>query len=310
MTATPQAPGALNWTLLLATSMIWGTAFIGMALALDGFGPLTVAAGRTSIGALALLAIGAATGQHVGHVPGPRGWLFAFLIGMSSVAIPFSLLAWSLQHVPTAFAGVAMGAVPLILLPLAYIFSPEEGIGPRRIAGVAMGFVGLALLVGPGATASTGSPLETAGRIGCLLAASGYAIGSVLTRRAPKMPPATLTGAFLAAASVVMLPLALIVEGVPHSPGWGAVAALVYVGLFPTGLAYLARVRIITTAGSLFMSLVAYLVPVWAVLFAVTLMGEDLPPQLFVALALILAGIGLSQWRTLAALARQLGVTR
>jgi drug/metabolite transporter (DMT)-like permease len=77
--------------------------------------------------------------------------------------------------------------------------------------------------------------------------------------------------------------------------------ALIYVAVFPTALAAIIRVRVITTAGSLFMSITSYMVPVWAVIFGITLMGETLPPQLFWALALILAGIGLSQWRAIAA---------
>ena len=67
----------------------------------------------------------------------------------------------------------------------------------------------------------------------------------------------------------------------------------------PTAIASFLRVQIITSAGSLFMSVTAYLVPVWSVIFGVTLMGEDLPPQLYIALALILSGIGLSQSRKL-----------
>ena len=77
---------------------------------------------------------------------------------------------------------------------------------------------------------------------------------------------------------------------------------MVLVGLIPTGLAFFLRVRIITTAGSLFMSLVAYIVPLWAVFFGITIMGEAMRPGLFIALALILAGIALGQWRQLRAL--------
>lgn len=302
-TPTPDRPGPLNWALLTVLGIVWGSAFMSISIALEGFGPITVAALRTSIGAIALLAAGAALGQNPTAIPGRVGWVFAAAVGITSSALPFLLLAWGLQHIPSAFAGVAMGAVPLLLLPLAYVFSPEEGIGPRRVAGVALGFVGLAVLIGPGAFAG-GGDLTGFGRLACLGAAACYGVSSVLTRRAPPMPPISLAAASLLAGAVVLVPLALALEGVPDAAPARATLALVYLGLLPTGIAALLRVRVIRTAGSVFMSLVSYMVPVWAVIFGGVLLGEALPPQLLVALGLILAGIGLSQWRSLSALWR------
>jgi drug/metabolite transporter (DMT)-like permease len=300
--ATPQNPGLSSWLLVGLLSVIWGTAFMGMAVALEGHGPLTVAAGRTAVGALALLAVSRATGQGLARVPGAAGWRYVAALALTNVALPFALLAWGLQHVPSAFAGVTMGAVPLFILPLAYLFSPEEGIGPRRVAGVALGFAGLAVLVGPGAFAAGEGEMTGWGRLACVGATLCYAVGSILTRRAPAMPSLTMAAAMLALASALLVPLALWHEGVPDLAPDRAMLALLYIGLLPTGLAFFVRVRIITTAGSLFMSIVSYLVPVWAVIFGVALMGEALPPQLYAALSLILAGIALSQWRTLASL--------
>ncbi len=295
---TPDRPGPLNWALITALGIVWGSAFMSISLALEGFGPITVAALRTTIGALTLLAAGAALGQTLSAIPGRAGWASVAAVGITSSALPFLLLAWGLQHVPSAFAGVAMGAVPLLVLPLVYVFSPEEGIGPRRIAGVALGFVGLAVLIGPGAFAG-GGDLAGPGRLACLGAAACYGISSVLTRRAPPMPPIALAAASLLAGAVLLLPLAVVLEGLPDGAPARATLALLYLGLLPTGIAALLRVRVIRTAGSVFMSLVSYMVPVWAVIFGGVLLGEALPPQLFVALGMILAGILLSQWRSL-----------
>ncbi|WP_227285021.1 DMT family transporter [Boseongicola sp. H5] len=297
--ATPERPGALNWALVLGLGVIWGTAFMGVSAALEGFGVWTVTAGRTAMGAVALILAGPLIGQSLAQVKGARAWAYSAVIGVVSVAMPFSLLSWGLSHVPSAFAGVAMGAVPLLVLPLVAVFSPEEGIGPRRIAGVALGFVGLVLLVGDGAFDRTGRDAEWLGRLACIGAAACYAVGSVMTRRAPPMPPVAFATATLVVAAAVIVPIALLVEGIPREfPLWPT-SALIYVALLPTGLAAIIRVRVITTAGSIFMSLVSYMVPVWAVIFGITLMGEALPPTLFWALGLILAGILLSQWRSL-----------
>ena len=287
-------PGAANWALLLGTSILWGSAFLGMSAALADYGPLTVAAGRCSIATVVLAVVILATGQLRGLSLTPAEAGRIALVGLVNIAVPFALLAWALQHVPSAFAGVTMGSVPIFLMPLVFLFQKDETIGPRRIAGLVVGFAGLVILVGPGAALEDGALL---GRLACLGAVIGYALGSILTRRAPPVPPLVLTGGMLCTASLVLVPLALILEGLPAPALDGATAALVYTGVMPTALAFVLRTRIIRSAGSLFMSLVSYLVPIWAVIFGVALRGEDLPATLFAGLALILAGIGLSEMK-------------
>ena len=305
---TPDRPGALNWAIILTLGVIWGAAFMSMSIALEGFGPVTVAALRVFIAALALTSIGAVMGQGLHRVDGARAWRFMVTIGVLAVALPFAMLAWGQQFIPSAVAGVAIGAVPLLLLPLVAIFSPEEGIGPRRVIGVVLGFFGLLVLLGPEALRAFAGSVDAAGALGtlaCIGAAGCYAIGSVLTRRAPKMPPLAFSAATLLAASAVLVPAALIVEGVPQSWPTRPTLWMLYAALGPTALATVMRIRVITTAGSLFMSTVGYMVPIWSVIFGIVLLGEELPPRLFTALALILIGIGIAQSRAIAASLRR-----
>ena len=298
---SPSAPGLLNWVLVIGLGVIWGTAFMSGAVALEGYGPWWVAAGRTALAALTLTLAGPLVGQGLGRLQGGRIWTYSIIIGILAIAAPFAVLSWTLQYVPSAFAGVAMGAVPLLTLPLIAIFSPEEGMGPRRVAGVCLGFLGLALLVGPGAF--EGGTLE--GRIGCIIVAACYAVGSILTRRAPKAPPVAFATATMIVAAVVLIPIALMVEGLPPREAGLPLIALIYLAILPTGVAAIIRVRVISTAGSLFMGLTSYMVPVWSVIFGITLMGETLPAALFYALGLILTGILLIQWRAIMAALRR-----
>ncbi len=298
-TPSPSNPGALNWFLIVCLGLIWGGAFLSVRISLDGFGPWTVAALRVTIATIALAVIGSFLGQGLRTLTTRRQWAFSAVVGAGATALPFVLLSQGQQFVPSAFAGVAMGAVPLLVLPVVAIFSPEEGIGPRRILGMLLGFVGIGVLVGPGAIETTGSPYETYGRIACLLAAACYACGSVVTRRAPPMPPIAFATASLLVAAIVTVPLALWIEGVPRDFPTLPTTALIYAALGPTALAAVIRVRVITTAGSLFMSLTSYMVPIWSVILGVTLLGETLKPALFFALAIILSGIAISQWRSI-----------
>lgn len=299
---TPDNPGALNWALILALGIIWGSAFLGVRISLDGFGFWQVAALRTGIAAVVLVVGAALFHQPVWAIRSRPAWGACIAIGAGAIALPFLALAWGQQHVPSAFAGVAMGTVPLLVLPLVYAFSPEEGIGPRRIAGVALGFLGLVILVGPGALDPSGSNLDALGRLACFGAAACYAVGSVVTRRSPPMPPLAFAAASMSVAALVLVPLALWQEGWPEAWPMRPTVGMLYVALLPTALAAFIRVRVITTAGSLFMSLTSYMVPVWSVIFGIMILNEDLPAQLFIALALILSGIALSQWRSFAAM--------
>jgi drug/metabolite transporter (DMT)-like permease len=304
--ATPTNPGGLNLFLVLFVSVIWGAAFLSVRISLDGYGPVTVAALRTLVAFLVLLAISVPLGQGLSTVPGRAGWFAATTIGIVSLAVPFSLLSWGQQFAPSAFAGVAMGAVPLLILPLVAIFSPEEGIGPRRIFGLVLGFIGLLVLIGPAAIEAHDTSWQSLwGQIAFFGAALCYAAGSVMMRRAPAMPPLALATSTLGVAAAILVPLALLIEGIPQAWPFRPTTALLYAALFPTALAAVIRVHVIRTAGSLFMSIAGYLVPVWAVIFGIAFLNEDLPGRLFLSLTLILLGIAISQSRAIQDLFRK-----
>ena len=296
--ATPAAPGLRSWILLVFLSFVWGGAFMSMAVALEQYGPFTVAAGRIGIGAIALLAVALVTRPADLAIRDPKVLGFILLMGVLNFALPFSLLTWGLQRVPSAFAGVAMGSSPIFVLLLAYLFVPDEQIGPRRIAGVILGFLGLLVLVLPGASPG-GDEGAVAARIACVAAALCYSIGAILSRRAPAIPPVVFTAGMLTAGTILLAPLALAIEGAPEIDGSRATWALVYAGLIPTGLAFLLRVVLIQSAGPIFMSLVAYIVPLWAVLLGVVLLDESLRANTYIAAAIILSGVGLTQLRFL-----------
>ena len=272
---------------------------MSMAVALEQYGPFTVSAGRIGIGAMALLTAVAVTRPGNLAIRDPKILSFILLLGVLNFALPFSLLAWGLQRVPSAFAGVAMGSSPIFVLVLAYLFVPDEQIGPRRIAGVVLGFVGLLVLVLPGASSSLEASGEVAARIACVAAALCYSIGAILIRRAPPIPPMVFTAGMLTAGALTLTPLALLVEGVPEITGSWATWAVLYAGIFPTGLAFLLRVVLIRSTGPIFMSLVAYIVPLWAVVLGVILLDETLRPNTYLAATIILSGVGLTQLRFL-----------
>ena len=112
-------------------------------------------------------------------------------MGIFTNAIPFSLLAWGLQHVTTSFAGITMAVVPLLVLPLSHFLVPGERLTLKRTIGFIIGFAGVVFLVGgeqlfSGSAANNGTPMLTA-QIACIMASCCYAIGSIITRLYPSV---------------------------------------------------------------------------------------------------------------------------
>jgi drug/metabolite transporter (DMT)-like permease len=294
-------PTPTAWFFLCLLGIIWGGSFLAVEFALEGFGPLTIAAIRIGLAAIILTTVSFVLGQGLpdtGTSEGRRTWLHCLGMALFSNAIPFSLLGWGQKFVTSGFAGITMAIVPLLVLPLAHLLVPGERMTTRKAVGFVVGFVGVVLLIGPGSVlSSTNAEAEQMARFACIAASCCYACGSIITRLSPPVPLLAFSSAALILASVVLIPVALIVEGVPSAPWSEAIYAVAYLGLLPTAFATILLVYIIKTAGPSFMSLVNYQVPVWAVLFGMIFLGETLPVQFLAALALILVGLGISQAR-------------
>ncbi len=289
-------PDIRDWSGVIALGLIWGGTFMVVSMALEGYGPITVATARTTLGAVMLLALMGLSGRRIPNPTPGLAWS-VILIGILSTALPFVLLSWGQQYVPSAFAGLSMAAIPLMVLPLAHFFS-DEPLNARRFVGVSLGFTGALTLIGPG-LAQLGSGAEPLAQLACFGAAFCYSVASILTRRCPPIDPVVLAALTLAVGAVILLPIMLATEGWPTPQGLRPTLALIVLGLVPTAFATLLRVSIIRSAGSVFMTLVNYQVPVWSMIFGAWILSEALPLRFYIALTLILTGMAISQWFSL-----------
>ena len=264
-------------------------------IALLDFEPLTLAAGRITIGAIALFCLMHWRGIALPSFKDIAVWRFVLLVGLLSSAIPFALLSWGQQHVPSAFAGMTIAALPIFVLPLAHFFVPGERIVLRKLIGFGVGFLGAMLLIGTSGLGIAEGPVETLARFACVGAAFCYACGSIATRQCPPINELALSTCSLILAAAFLLPTALLVEGLPNLPSLTGLLTIGYLGLVPTALAFIIKVAVIRSAGPSFMTLTNYQVPVWSVLAGSLFLGEILPATLFVALALILLGVAIIQ---------------
>lgn len=295
-------PTLFDWGLLGLLGLIWGAAFFGVEMGLHSLPPLWVSTGRIVLAAAMLVAIAYIWGD---GLPGTRTrqdrriWLHCIGMGMFTNAIPFSLLSWGQQIVSSGFAGITMAVVPLLVLPLSHFLVPGERLTPARLGGFLIGFAGVVLLIGGDrlfADLGATSPMMMTAQMACVLASCCYACGSIITRLCPPVSTLSFAAAGLVCATVVMLPLALFVEGVPAMISPRALGGVLFLALLPTGAATIMLTILIRRAGPPFLSLVNYQVPLWAVLIGVVVLAEALPGHFIYALGFILGGVAISQF--------------
>lgn len=297
-----QAPNITykSWLMIGVLAFVWGGTFMVTEIALTGITPFWLAASRIGFAAIVMLVIWGFRGFTLFEMPPTINRIVTMIfIGGLSGAIPFTLLAWGQQYVTSGFAGVSMASTALIILPLAHFFVPGEALTLRRMLGFGVGFCGVVILIGGQAFESTGAALETPGRLACILAASCYATSSILMRRLPAIDPIGLATVLLLIGSAMIVPTAFVVEGPPPMPATDILLVLLFLGLVPTAMANVMRVLVVRSAGPVFMSLVNYQVPVWSVVLGALVLSEPLPPSLLLAMCLILAGLGVSQYGAL-----------
>ena len=290
----------LNWTILATLGLIWGASFLGVELALDGFGPISIAAGRVATAASILVAITIIFGDGLPGFATPverRIWLHCFGMGLFTNAIPFSLLSWGQQTVTSGFAGICMAVVPLLVLPLSHYLVPGEAMSRTKVIGFLFGFGGVVLLIGGDKiiSQSGGSPEMLLAQLACVIASCCYAIGSIITRLCPPVSTLSYAAAGLLLGGIMLVPMALAFDTLPQAASTTAIAGLVYLAIFPTAIATILLTLLIRRAGPPFLSLVNYQVPVWAVIIGAVVLDEELPGHFLLALAVILGGLFLSQ---------------
>lgn len=285
---------ALTWSsfaILLILAFMWGSSFTFIKIALEAFGPLTIAAGRITLAALILLGVAFVRRD---LWPSDRtSWFFLFALAILGNALPFFLIGWGEQNVDGGMTAVLMSVIPLTVPIMAHYFTHDEKLTPFMVLGVLIGFAGLLVLVGPGALSGLGDDLISQGAI--VAAALCYGSASIVARKLSHLPLSIVAAASVSMAAFIILPMAFIFEA-PFEVrlGISTIGAVIYLGLFPTALANILLFKVIKTSGASFLALNNYLVPVFGVAIASLTLGENIPPEMLTALVVIFVGIFVS----------------
>ena len=300
----PMTP--LEWAMLLALATVWGGSFFFNAIAVRELPVFTVVVARVALAALLLVGLLKVLGQSLPR--DRRVWAAFFGMGLLNNAIPFSLIVWGQQSIASGVASILNASTPLFTVLFAHVLTTDEKMTGNRLAGVVIGFVGVAVMIGLDAAQTLGGHL--AAQLMCLAGAISYALAGIYGRRFRAMgvaPLATATGQVIAS-SVLLLPLMLAIDQpwTRPMPSLQAIAALVGVAALSTALAYVLYFRILATAGATNLLLVTFLIPVSAILLGILFLNEALLPKHLAGMALIglgLAAIDGRPWRALRRLA-------
>jgi drug/metabolite transporter (DMT)-like permease len=290
---------------LVLLGAIWGMSFALIKVGNEGFTPVQVSFLRMLFGVLAVAPVALASRA---RFPGDaRTWLHLGVAAALLNSVPFTLFAFGEQHVSSILAGLWNGTTPLFVLLVVLVTLPEERPTRERATGLALGFAGVVVVLGAWRGVPHG---ELVGSAACLTAAILYAFGFPYLRRHLTASGLTIPALALGQLAMGALQLALIVPfagGMPGAFPAGSLAAVAVLGAAGTGAAYLLNYSIVRDAGATTASTVTYLVPVFATVAGVLLLGEPLRWNEPAGGLLVLLGVAAGQGRLRLALPRPTG---
>lgn len=286
----------IDWLLLLL-SLLWGSSFYFVEIALRDLPPLLIVSGRLAIAALTLNLILYLRGERLPR--SPRVWLRLFLLSCINNLIPFNLIVWGQQYIEGSLAAILNATTPLFTVVLAHWLTADEKLIPSRLSGVTIGFGGVVVLVGP--TGLSDLDWGDLGQLAILGAALSYGLAGIYGRRLSPISPTVIAAGSITASALVMLPIALAVvrasapAAIRFSPATGM--ALLSLGVFSTASAYLIYFSLLARAGATYANLVAFLIPLSASLLGIVLLGERLPWSALAGMAVIFVGLAVMDGR-------------
>jgi drug/metabolite transporter (DMT)-like permease len=291
-----------DWLILLILAVVWGGAFLFIGVAVRHVHPLTYVWLRLTIAAAAMWIYVRARGETVA-LP-KMVWGSILLLALLNNALPFTLFGWGQTHIASGLASILNATTPIWGVVVAHFLTHDERMSPRKIAGVLLGFGGVATMIGPSLLSSLGT--NALAQLACVAASLSYALAAVWARRFRKMgvSPLSVTTGQLTAGALMMAPMSLLIDQpwtqpFPPLTAWGAIVAL---ALACTAFGYVLYFKLIATSGATNALLVTLLVPPVAIVLGATFLNETLAPQDFFGLALIAVGLAAIDGRLLSLL--------
>ena len=288
--------GAREWMMLIILSILWGGSFFFVEVVLEDLPTFTIVALRVLIAAIALWSIVFAI-----KLPIPKEahiWFAFFVMALLNNAIPFSLITWGQTQISSGLASILNASAPFFTVIIAGLLLPDEKVKGMKIAGVIVGFTGVAVMIG---LPETQDDYYLLGQLAVLLAGVSYAFAATYGRRfkALGVQPIVLASSQALFAFLIMMPIALSVDGMfdLSMVSWASISSLLGLGILSTAVAYILYFKILDTAGAVNAILVTLLIPVSGVLLGVLILKETLELVHLVGMGMIAIGLSLVDGR-------------
>ena len=277
----------LDFALLIILSIIWGSSFFNIKIATYSYEPITLALVRVIFASIPLLIL--CKLKKIKIEAFNKNWLWYALIGLINIAIPFVLIAIGTSKINSYLAAILMSTTPLSGSILAHIFTNDEKLSFLKSLGVLIGFSGIVLLFFDKVIINDDNFLYA---LITILGSTFYCIGGLLTLKLRNKKNENVTTSTTLWSVIFLLPFSLILETPWNSsPSLSSTLSLLYLGVIATGLAWLIRFRILTVNGLVFQTQVAYLIPIFGIIFGYFLMDEIITWRVLASLVIILTGI-------------------
>jgi drug/metabolite transporter (DMT)-like permease len=274
------------WALIIGLGAVWGCSFLFNAILIREIGPLWVSAGRVSIGAVICWVYFAATRRTLPR--DPKLYPQLLLLGILNYAVPFALFPFAEQHVASSIIGVINGLTPMTTVIVSQLWPGGEKATWNKSLGVLIGFAGAIILASPSLGAGS---TEIIALLAALLATCCYALTLNYARRFKGLDSATIASSSLTGAALVMVPAALLFEGVPvitRPETWGA---LFGIGVFSTSFSFLLVYWLLPKVGATNLSLNTFITPISAILLGVLVLHEGFVPVQIAGIVVIFLGL-------------------
>tara|TARA_Y100000817_G_scaffold165069_1_gene129001 strand:+ start:1083 stop:1970 length:888 start_codon:yes stop_codon:yes gene_type:complete len=276
-----------DYFLLTILSLIWASAFFNIKIATESFGPITIAFLRVFFGSIPVLIL--CFYKKITIEAFSKDWYWFMLIGLINLVIPFFLIAHGVKSVQSNLAAILMSTTPLSSTILGHFYTKNEKFNFVKTIGILIGFAGIVYLFSDNILIDENNFLSA---ILILLGSTCYVIGGVLTLKISKKRNENVTGSILIWATLILLPLTCIIE-LPSQiiPSFNSSVSVIYLGIVPTGLAWLLRFRILKKNGLIFQSQVSYLIPIFGIILGYLFLKELITYKVLISLIAVVIGI-------------------
>ena len=282
-----KTPTLKDYILLSTLSLIWASAFLNIKIATYSYGPITIAFLRIFFGAIPVILL--CVYQKIKIEAFSKDWKWFAAIGFLNLVVPFFLIAYGVQKVQSNLAAILMSSTPISATILAHMYTDKEKINIFKIIGILLGFSGILYLFSDNLLITKDNIFSA---LMILLGSTFYVIGGILTLKISHKKNENVTASILIWGTIIIFPISIFFEQPWNlTPRLDSTLSLIYLGIFPTGIAWLLRFMILKNNGLVFQSQVAYLIPIFGVILGYIFLQEIVTSKVIFALIAVVLGI-------------------